>query len=110
MAHSVALISIERIQMKLLYIKPARDGVHKYVATFVQGERVRHVAFGAVGYTDYLQSGDEDRKKRYLARHKTRENWSDPTSAGALSRYILWGPSTSFRTNVLHFKSRFHLV
>lgn len=95
--------------MNLLSVRPANDGVHKYVATFQIGERVRTIRFGAKGYTDYLQSGDEDRKKRYLARHKSRETWSDPMSAGSLSRYLLWGPSTSLRENIAHFKRRFHL-
>jgi len=44
-----------------------------------------------------------------LIRHKARENWNDPTTAGALSRYLLWGPSTSFAENLSNFKKRFDL-
>ena len=32
------------------------------------------IHFGAVGYSDYPSHKDEDRKKRYLARHKGDPN------------------------------------
>jgi len=34
------------------------------------------------------------------------ENWNDPTSAGALSRWILWN-KPSFKGSVADFKKRF---
>ena len=34
---------------------------------------------------------DEERKKRYIAKHKKNENWQDATKAGGiLSHFILW--------------------
>ena len=69
----------------------ADDGIHKYVAVFDDGEEV---SFGALGYEDFTQHGDKHRKKLYLARHRKRENWNDPKTAGALSRWILWNKPT----------------
>lgn len=69
----------------------ANDGVHKYVAVFDDGD---HTAFGALGYEDFTTHRDIRRKKLYLARHKKRENWDDPKTAGALSRWILWNKAT----------------
>jgi hypothetical protein len=69
----------------------ADDGIHKYVAVFDDGEEVE---FGALGYEDFTTHGDNRRKKLYLARHRKRENWNDPKTAGALSRWILWNKPT----------------
>jgi hypothetical protein len=66
----------------------ADDGVHKYVAEFDNPPKL--VSFGALGYEDYTQHHDAYRKKLYLNRHRKRENWKDPRTAGALSRWILW--------------------
>jgi hypothetical protein len=39
---------------------------------------------------------DMERKKRYLDRHKARENWSKPgiSSSGFWSRWLLWNKPT----------------
>ncbi len=51
---------------------------------------------------------DDKRKESYLRRHKVRENWNDPTTAGSLSRYVLWNKK-SFRASVADYKKRFKL-
>ena len=48
------------------------------------------VSFGAKGYSDFTQHKVPARKQRYLNRQKTRENWADPTTAGSLSKNVLW--------------------
>ena len=64
--------------------------------------------FGAAGYTDYIKSKDKERRKRYLDRHR-KENWRDYKSAGSLSRYILWGPTTNLSNNIKLYANRFNL-
>lgn len=61
----------------------------KYMADF--GDKVVH--FGAAGYEDYTIHKDDKRKADYLARHH-KENWTDYTSAGSLSRWLLWNKPT----------------
>ena len=95
--------------LKLVKIEKANDGKHKYVATFERDGRQLTTRFGAVGYTDYTLSRDPERRERYLKRHKDREDWNEPTSAGSLSRWLLWGPSTSFSENLRLYKKRFGL-
>ena len=58
--------------------------------------------------SDYTKHKDPERKKRYLSRHKNRENWNNYMSAGSLSRYILWG-ETGFRSSVKKYKEKFNL-
>ena len=69
----------------------ANDGKHKWVAEFKDGT---HTRFGAVGMDDYTIKHDAEQKARYLARHRSTENWNNPKSAGALSRWILWNAPT----------------
>ena len=92
-------------------LEPSADGKHKWIGVFADPitKHERRVPFGAKGYEDYTQHHDKLRRANYLSRHKTRENWRDPQTAGALSRYILWGDSTSLHTNVRRFKQRFSL-
>lgn len=49
-----------------------------------------HVDFGASGYSDYTQHRDPERKRRYIIRHRRREDWSNPKTAGYWSRWFLW--------------------
>lgn len=68
-----------------------------------------HTDFGAAGMDDYTITHDKDQRLRYLTRHRKNENWNNPKSAGALSRYILWGDSTSIEANLSAFKRRFNV-
>jgi len=96
--------------MKLVSIKPSTKPEKKYMATFeTDNGRTKTTHFGQAGATDFIRSGgDVERKNRYLQRHKKNENWNDPTSAGALSRYVLWN-KTSLRASISDFKSHFGL-
>jgi hypothetical protein len=99
--------------MKLISITKATDSKHKYTALFTDPKKTTH--FGQAGANDYLIYSKEsktiadEKRKLYLARHEKRENWSDPTTAGSLSRYLLWGRSASLKENIIDFKKRFDL-
>ena len=70
---------------------------------------VKTVHFGAVGYPDYtIPPHDEERRKRYITRHRANESWNNPMSAGALSRYILW-EYPSLTTAINQYAKRFGL-
>jgi len=68
----------------------------KFVATFYDQDKkkVKTTHFGSAGMSDYTINKDDARKELYLNRHKARENWNDFTSAGALSRWVLWNKKT----------------
>ena len=73
-------------------IAPSNRAAYKYKAS--DGSRTTH--FGARGYEDYTTHRDEKRRRLYLARHASRENWSRAAvmTAGWLSRHILWEKPT----------------
>jgi len=82
-------------------LKSVKDG-KKYTAIFYNDDRskIKTVHFGAKGYEDFTIHGDEERKQRYIQRHKTRENFADYKTAGSLSYHILWNkPSVSASYN-----------
>jgi len=78
----------------------------RYVATFSNGLRVH---FGSAGGQTYIDHGDADKREAYLARHGANrtENWYNPRTAGALSRWLLWGPHKSLEANHRAFMQRF---
>lgn len=79
----------------------------KRTAVFT-GPRRRTVHFGAQGYEDYTMHHDPKRRARYIQRHgRGREDWDRCDTAGSLSRWVLWGPSTSRDENERLFRQRF---
>lgn len=64
----------------------------KYKAVFYNEERKKLITihFGQRGANDYTITHDDEARERYVERHKDREDWSNPVSAGALSYYLLW--------------------
>lgn len=85
----------------------AKDKKMKAVFTDKDGSK-KTIHFGAKGMSDYTKHGDEERKKRYLARHKKNENWDNPKTAGSLSRHILWNKPT-LSASIKDFKNKFNL-
>jgi hypothetical protein len=93
--------------MKLLSVTPSHLPEKKLDAKFeTDSGRTKTVAFGAKGMQDYTKTGDKAQRDRYLNRHSRHENWSKLDSPGALSRWILWGGSTSLMKNISDYKSK----
>ena len=94
--------------VKVVIKKSDKEG-KKLVAVFTrENGRTKKTYFGQAGAPDYTITKDKAQRKRYLDRHRARENWNNPESAGALSRWILWsGPSR--QDNIRSFKSKFNL-
>ena len=93
-----------------MIVKKSTNAKKKYMAIFTneKGKKVKTTHFGAAGMSDYTKHKDRTRKKRYMTRHKKRENWDDYMSAGSLSRWILWN-KPGFRKSVNDYKKRFKL-
>ena len=95
-----------------MYIQITKSNIKgkKFTAMFYDANKqlIKTTHFGASGYPDYtVPPHDEERRKRYISRHKSNESWNDPMSAGALSRYILWeypSLSTAFHQYAKRFR------
>lgn len=79
-----------------------------------EGKKIKTTHFGQRGASDYTKHGDKERMERYLERHgggfetSTKEDWKDPTTAGSLSRWILWN-KPSLSASFADYKKRFGL-
>ena len=90
-------------------IKPSSMKTKKKMAIFMMSDGTRQtVHFGQAGASDFTKNKDPKRKENYLERHRARENWNDPLTAGALSRWVLWNMPT-LKASIADFKKRFNL-
>jgi len=97
--------------MKLLSISDSSKADKKLMAVFLneQTGRKKTVHFGQFSAPDYTITKDKDQRERYRTRHDKDLDTDDPTRAGFLSYYILWGDSTSRATNIANYKKHFKL-
>lgn len=97
------------VKLKLKTIRRSRNPEKKFDAVFEKDGREIVTHFGQKGYSDFTKHKDVTRRQRYLRRHKGMgENWNDPTTPGALSRWVLWNKKT-LRASIADYKRRFHL-
>ena len=95
--------------MKLLEVALSSSPGKKYTAIFDNNGRKKRVSFGAAGYEDYTQHHDKVRRDLYRKRHAQDLKTDDPTRAGYLSFYLLWGDSTNLQSNIAAYRRRFNL-
>ena len=94
-----------------MVVKKSDKSGKKYMATFTKNNgRTKTTHFGASGMPDYTLTGDKERRRLYRQRHSKDLRTNDPTRAGYLSYYLLWGESTSLRKNISNYKKRFNLT
>lgn len=96
------------MKYNIVVIRVSEKVDKKYKAVFSSDKhtKTKIVHFGAAGYSDYTKHKNDERKKRYIARHKDKEQFDNPYSAGALSRWILWNKK-SLRDSIASYKRRF---
>tara|TARA_R110000803_G_scaffold125051_1_gene192784 strand:- start:390 stop:722 length:333 start_codon:yes stop_codon:yes gene_type:complete len=108
--------------VKLLKVLESKKNGKKFDAYFMlDNGKEKVVSFGSKNYRDYTLINNKsskfylpkkvDRnivKEAYIRRHKERENWNNPLTAGALSRWILWELPT-LGGSIAKFKNKFKL-
>tara|TARA_R110002167_G_scaffold276340_1_gene482320 strand:+ start:2842 stop:3171 length:330 start_codon:yes stop_codon:yes gene_type:complete len=105
--------------IKLIRIVKSSNSAKKWTAIFMVDDKEKKVDFGASGYRDYTLINNKDSKfylpklvdrnvvkASYIRRHEKNENWNNPLTAGALSRFILWNKK-SLNASIRDFKRRF---
>lgn len=97
--------------MVKMIVKPSSVKGKKYTAIFYndEGKKIKTSQFGASGYEDFTMHKDKKRREKYRARHKNNLSKTDYTSPAHLSYYLLWGNSTSLKTNISNYKKKFNL-
>jgi hypothetical protein len=92
----------------LIKIKKSDKPNKKMMAVFenCQTGTKKTTHFGAAGMSDFTLNKDPERKKLYIIRHCKNEDWNNPVTAGALSRWILWNKQT-LKSSIDDYKKRF---
>ena len=82
----------------------------KYVARFFNRNRdiIKQTHFGSKYSVTYNEDNDEEAKENYIARHSGNEDWNNPTTPGALSRWLLWN-RRSLSASFKNFLKKFEL-
>lgn len=91
-----------------LFVSPIKTKKYRAIFYDKNDNILNQTDFGAKGYEDYTIHKDDDRKQNYISRHKKRENWNNPFSAGALSRWVLWHKPT-LKESWEDYKKKFKL-
>eukprot|EP00965_Chrysotila_dentata_P169416 5594355-Pleurochrysis_carterae.AAC.1 len=82
---------------------------HKFEAFFEFDDGTKKTTrFGDRAYEDYTMHGDKDRRERYWSRHVKDLRTNDPTRAGYLSLFILWGSETDIHRAISTYRRRLH--
>jgi len=93
--------------MHLESISHSSSSTKKYKAVFrLYTGRTKTIHFGAKGYEDFTTHGDVRRKNLYIKRHEAREDFNNPLTAGALSRWLLWNKPT-LEASITDYRRRF---
>jgi hypothetical protein len=96
--------------MKLLRVEKLNGDKHKYKAVFQTDEgRDKTTKFGFSGMDDFTLTKDIQQRDNYRTRHAKDLRTRDPTRAGYLSYYLLWGDSSSLQKNIASYKAKFGL-
>ena len=96
--------------MKIVISKSTNKNKKLMAQFFDDDKKIKTTHFGSAGMDDYTLTGDKKARERYRVRHKKDLDTKDPTRAGYLSYYILWGDSTSRDKNIKDYKKRFNLL
>jgi hypothetical protein len=107
-------------QIRFLGLQKSRNPMKKWDANFILPDgKQKLVSFGAAGMRDFTLSPRRNEaekqaalkvRRAYISRHSGMgENWRDPLTAGALSRWILWEYPTMEEAE-REYKKRFHLL
>jgi hypothetical protein len=95
--------------LRLKTVKKSHRPEKKFDAVFIRDGREKTISFGAAGMSNFTKHKNVTRRTRYLKRHSGMgENWSQPDTAGALSRWILWNKPT-FKASLADFRRRFRV-
>lgn len=75
-----------------------------------KGVKKKTIRFGAAGYSDFTIHKNEERKLRYIARHKNKEDWnkSGILTKGFWAYHLLWNKPT-IKASIKDIEEKFNV-
>jgi len=92
--------------MKFISLEKSNKPDKKLVIKFSDPNLDIH--FGSKHSSTYLDHHDKHKRSNYLKRHIVNEDW-EHVNAGSLSAYLLWGPTTDLKTNLMTYLEEFNI-
>lgn len=97
-----------------LEIKNSEAKGKRFVAIFTDDKgKSKKVNFGLKNPKrgTFIDHADKELRKNYIARHEVNEKkfYKDPMRPATLSRFILWGTSSSLKQNIETYKNKYNL-
>ena len=92
--------------MRFISLKKSNKPNKKLVIQFSEPELTIH--FGSKNSSTFLDHQDKTKRSNYLKRHMVNEDW-EHVNAGSLSAYLLWGPTTDIKTNLMTYLDKFNI-
>ena len=94
--------------MRAIFSKSSKDDKKMTAEFYDKDKKVKTTHFGSANGSSFIDHKDEKKKDAWIARHKVRGNFNDPTSASSLSKHILWNKK-SVKESIADYKSKFNL-
>jgi len=97
-----------------LDIKNSQAKGKRFVAIFTDEKgKSKKVNFGLKNPKKgtFIDHADKELRKNYIARHEATEKkfYKDAMRPATLSRFILWGTSSSLKQNIEDYKNKYNL-
>jgi hypothetical protein len=96
----------------VIYATLSKSPTKKFKVVVQTKTRRKTIHFGAQGYEDFTIHKDLSRKKKYIARHKNKEDWTRAGifTAGYWSKHLLWNkPSLHASIKDLSYRHQIYL-
>jgi hypothetical protein len=93
--------------MKVQFVKSDRKDKRLQAIFTLEDKSQRRVHFGLKNGSTYLDHGDDNKKRAWIARHEVRGTFFDPMTPSSLSRWILWN-KTNITDSIKDYKNKFH--
>ena len=94
--------------MEVVFKKSTRQGKKLMAIFYNDGKKVKTIHFGSLGYESFITHKDQDRKQRYINRHRKNEDWNNYMTSGSLAYHILWNKPT-LKASIEDYKRKFGL-
>jgi hypothetical protein len=91
------------MKVELIQIEASTRKNKRLMAVFSNGKKTH---FGQKDGETFIDHQDAVKRDNYISRHRVNEDWTDPTTASTLSRYILWERPT-LSSAIRAFRDRF---
>ena len=92
---------------ELIHFGPSSRHNKRFVAKFKNPTKTTH--FGLKGANTYIDGATKQKRDNYKKRHIRDLKTGDPTRAGFLSYYVIWGDSQDVDKNLKSYLKKFEI-